>query len=257
MYNKVRGETMHKVYQRMEQLADHVASIKEVRCLLGLGSISSKDRLDEYSDIDFFLIVENGYKKRFMDHLDWLEAEPLVYTFQNTKDGYKAMYHDGIFAEFAIFDEEEIKTARFTGGKVFYQKDDFDLDLIKPKFEPKHREVNVNFNVNEALTNLYIGLLRNLRGEKSSAMSFIQSYAYGLAIELFPTVFEEVKLEVDPYVFERRIEKRFPDQKELLKSMRLGIEHNQLSAKNILYFLNKYFEVDDHMYKQIHNLISE
>ena len=246
---------MNKVLNRMEQLADHVANIKEVRCLLGLGSISSHDRLDDFSDIDFFLIVENGHKKRFMDKLDWLEVKPLVYTFQNTKDGYKAMYHDGIFAEFAIFDEEEMKTARFTGGKVFYQKDDFDLDLIKPKFEPKHREVDVNFNVNEALTNLYIGLLRDLRGEKSSAMSFIQSYAYGLSVELFPKVFDEETLEVDPYVFERRIEARFPNQKELLKSMRLGINHNQLSAKNILYFLSEHFEVNKDFYNQIHSLI--
>lgn len=246
---------MNKVLNRMEQLAAHVAKIKEVRCLLGLGSISSHDRLDNFSDIDFFLIVETGHKKRFMDKLDWLEVKPLVYTFQNTKDGYKAMYHDGIFAEFAIFDEEEIKTARFTGGKVFYQKDDFDLDLIKPKFEPKHREVDVNFNVNEALTNLYIGLLRDLRGEKSSAMSFIQSYAYGLSIELFPKVFDEETLEVDPYVFERRIEARFPNQKELLKSMRLGINHNQLSAKNILYFLNNHFEINKDFYNQILKMI--
>ncbi len=94
-----------------------------------------------------------------------------------------------MFAEFAVFDEEEMKTARFTGGTVYYHRDDFDLELVKPKFEPKHKEVNVDFNVNEAMTNLYIGLLRDLRGEKSSAMTFIQSYAYGLVIELFPKVF--------------------------------------------------------------------
>jgi hypothetical protein len=246
---------MNKVLKRMQELASHVSEIKEVRCLLGLGSIANHNRLDEYSDIDFFLIVENGHKHRFMDKLDWLEVKPLVYTFQNTKDGYKAMYDDGIFAEFAVFDEEEMKTARFTGGKVFYHKDDFDLELIKPKFEPKQKEVDITFNVNEAMTNLYIGLLRGLRGEKSSAMSFIQSYAYGLSIELFPKVFEETKLEVDPYVFERRIESRFPKQKELLASMRQGIKHNHASAKIILDFLNQHFEVNKDFYNQINDLI--
>jgi hypothetical protein len=246
---------MNKVYQRMLDLSEFVSDYDEVRCLLGLGSISVKDRLDNFSDIDFFLIVENGAKDKFISDLSWLEVKPLVFTFKNTKDGYKALYHDGVFAEFAVFDEEEMKTAKFTGGKVYYHKDDFDLEIVKPKFEPTFKEVNVNFNVNEALTNLYIGLLRDMRGEKSSAMTFIQSYAYGHSIELFPKVFDEEKLEIDPYVFERRIEVRFPKQKELLKSMRLGINHNQLSAKNILYFLNNHFEVNKDIHNQILKMI--
>ena len=246
---------MNKVYQRMIELKDHVSKIKEVRCLLGLGSISNLDRLDDFSDIDFFLIVENGQKEKYINDLSWLEVKPLVYTFKNTKDGYKALFHDGIFAEFAVFDEEEMKTARFTGGTVYYHKDDFDLEIVKPKFEPKFKEVNVNFNVNEALTNLYIGLLRDLRGEKSSAMTFIQSYAYGLVIELFPKVFDEEIIDVDPYVFERRIESRFPSQRNLLMSMRQGIEKNQESAKSILYFLDKHFEVNKDFHEHIQRLI--
>lgn len=246
---------MNKVYQRMNELKEHVAKIKEVRCLLGLGSISNQDRLDDFSDIDFFLIVENGQKSKFIDDLSWLEVKPLVYTFKNTIDGYKALFHDGVFAEFAVFDEEEMKTARFTGGKVYYHKDDFDLEIVKPKYEPKFKEVNVDFNVNEALTNLYIGLHRDMRGEKSSAMTFIQSYAYGLIIALFPKVFDEEMIDVDPYVFERRIETRFPNQKNLLMSMRQGIDKNQESAKEILYFLNEHFEVNEFLYKHIQALI--
>jgi hypothetical protein len=241
----------------MLDLSNFVKKHDEVRCLLGLGSISEKKRLDEYSDIDFFLIVENGEKERFINQLDWLEVEPLVYTFRNTKDGYKALYHDGVFAEFAVFDEEEMKTARFTGGTVYYHKDDFDLELVNPKFEPKHKEVNVDFNVNEAMTNLYIGLLRDLRGEKSSAMTFIQSYAYGLVIELFPKVFKEEKGSVDPYVFERRIEHRFPNQKDLLGSMRQGINNNKLSAKSILNFLESNFRVNSFFAEMIKKLISK
>lgn len=247
---------MNKVYQRMLDLSDFVSTYDQVRCLLGLGSVSEKDRLDQYSDIDFFLIVKNGYKERFIDQLDWLEVKPLVYTFRNTKDGYKALYHDGVFAEFAVFDEEEMKTARFTGGTVYYHKDDFDLELVKPKFEPKDKEVNVDFNVNEAMTNLYIGLLRDLRGEKSSAMTFIQSYAYSLAIELFPKVYKEEKTNIDPYVYERRIERRFPNQIGLLKSMRLGIDHNKASAKNILEFLNVNFSVSQEFYRHINDLLT-
>lgn len=249
-------DLMNKVLTRMLALKEEVSKYKEVRCLLGLGSLSNQDRLDDFSDIDFFLIVENGQKEKFINDLSWLEVEPLIYSFKNTRDGYKAMYHDGVFAEFAVFDEEEMKTAKFTGGKVFYHKEDFDLEIIKPKYEPKLKEVNVNFNINEALTNLYIGLLRDLRGEKSSAMTFIQSYAYGLTIELFPKVFDEEKNEIDPYVFERRIETRFPNQKALLMSMRQGINKNKESAKAILDFLNSNFSVNKIFREKLVSLIN-
>ena len=39
---------MNKVLKHMQELASHVSKIKEVRCLLGLGSIANHDRLDEY-----------------------------------------------------------------------------------------------------------------------------------------------------------------------------------------------------------------
>ena len=250
-------ELMNKVLKRMLALKEHVSKYKEVRCLLGLGSMSNQNRLDEFSDIDFFLIVENGQKEKFINDLRWLEVEPLIYSFKNTRDGYKAMYHDGVFAEFAVFDEEEMKTARFTGGKVYYHKEDFDLEIVKPKFEPKLKDVDVNFNINEALTNLYIGLLRDLRGEKSSAMTFIQSYAYGLVIELFPKVFDEETSDLDPYVFERRIESRFPSQLELIKSMRQGISYNKASARSILDFLESSFILNSAFSNSIKKLIND
>lgn len=242
---------MNTVYQRMQKLSKFVSTHEEVRCLLGLGSISDKERLDIYSDIDFFLIVKNGFKERFLNQLDWLEVEPITYSFKNTRDGYKVLYHDGVFAEFAVFDEDEMKTAKFTEGTVFYHKDDFDLELVVSKIDSKQKDVDVNFNINEAMTNLYVGVMRELRGEKSSAMTFIQDYAYRLVIELFPSVFEEENVSRDPFVFERRIEQRFPNQKELLASMRLGINQNKASAKNILKFLKEHFDVDQELHKHI------
>ena len=83
---------------RMERIGRSVAEKDGTLMLLALGSIGQEtERLDEYSDLDFFLIVEDGQKARFIDQLDWLEVEPLHYQFQNTKDGHKIMYQDGIY----------------------------------------------------------------------------------------------------------------------------------------------------------------
>ncbi|MFD1903107.1 hypothetical protein ACFSQ7_01575 [Paenibacillus rhizoplanae] len=48
-----------------------------------MGSVGVElERMDEYSDLDFFVIVEAGQKKRYIDRLDWLEETyPLAYAF--------------------------------------------------------------------------------------------------------------------------------------------------------------------------------
>src|SRR5512137_1753520 len=74
--------------------------------LLGLGSVGLEtDRLDEFSDLDFFAIVEDGHKARYIEDLDWLSAAcPIAYHFRNTVDGHKLLFSDGVFAEFAVFE---------------------------------------------------------------------------------------------------------------------------------------------------------
>jgi hypothetical protein len=61
--------------------------------LLALGSAGlERQRLDRYSDLDFFVIVAQGYKVHYIESLDWLA------------DGHKALMTDGIFCEFAVFE---------------------------------------------------------------------------------------------------------------------------------------------------------
>ena len=57
------------------------------------------DRIDIYSDLDFFAIVEEGYKQAYIDSLEWLgDVHPIAYQFRNTVDGYKLLFADGIFS---------------------------------------------------------------------------------------------------------------------------------------------------------------
>ena len=67
----------------------------------GLGR-AELGRLDDYSDLDFFVVVEPGHKLNFIQQLDWLTVPALIaYAFRNTTDGYKVLYEDGVFCEFA------------------------------------------------------------------------------------------------------------------------------------------------------------
>ena len=62
----------------------NIANYDDCLCLLGLGSMSETFRMDEFSDMDFFLIVKNGTKPYFMKNLEWLAFDEIVY-FQFSK----------------------------------------------------------------------------------------------------------------------------------------------------------------------------
>src|SRR5947208_13451578 len=111
---KLRGIILMQTTQRLLQRLDAIgASLKEsghALALLGLGSVGLEtERLDDYSDLDFFVIVKPGWKTRYIARLDWLSTLcSLAYVFRNTVDGYYVLFEDGLFCEFAVFEAHEL-----------------------------------------------------------------------------------------------------------------------------------------------------
>jgi hypothetical protein len=238
-------------------MISHFKTDDHILCFLGLGSLANQSRLDDYSDLDFFLIVEKGYKPSYLESISWLDVKPIAYQFKNTRDGYKVLYEDGVFLEFAVFEESELKAADYSPGKILYMKEGFNVSLVEKPLKEKNLTPS-DFRVNEILTNLYIGLLRHHRGEVASAHAFIQVYAMHHIYHLLPTIYKEnIEIEKDQYVAERRIEFRVKDKNHLLSTMMQGYAHNQASAKAILDFISKHFEVNEHLKNAILKLIQE
>ncbi len=74
--------------------------------LLGLGSVGRDlHRLDEHSDADFFVVVDDAATRdRYLADIDWLEAaHPVVWSFENSDAGRKALLEGDLFAEYAVF----------------------------------------------------------------------------------------------------------------------------------------------------------
>jgi hypothetical protein len=96
----------HLLLSRLDEIGAALARSNKALALIGLGSAGLEtDRLDRYSDLDFFAIVENGRKRDFLDGLSWLgDIRPIAYSFRNTPDGHKVLFEDGVFCEFAVFD---------------------------------------------------------------------------------------------------------------------------------------------------------
>ncbi len=67
---------------RLEEIGRALEQTDHTLALIGLGSVGLElERLDDYSDLDFFVIVEAGYKAAFMQDLSWLKAVHPVATY--------------------------------------------------------------------------------------------------------------------------------------------------------------------------------
>lgn len=223
--------------------------------LLGVGSVGIEtERLDEYSDLDFFVIVKQGEKKRFIDQLDWLEeTHPLAYSFKNTDDGYKILFEDGIYGEYAVFEEWELANISYKGGRVVWKDSTYGqlVPANSANLIPSIRKDSLDFSLNEALTNLYVGLGRFARGERLSAMRFVQSYAIDSILSVLHLLEAEVDYYPDPFGNERRLEKRYPRFAEIIGDMMQGYDRVPESALCILNYLEEVYPVNRRLSDEI------
>ncbi|NLG74132.1 MAG: hypothetical protein GX495_19085 [Chloroflexi bacterium] len=233
--------------QRLDEIGRSLSLSGHALALLGLGSSGQETaRLDEFSDLDFFAIVEPGYKQAYIDDLSWLHAvQPLAYTFRNTPDGYKVLFADQVFAEFAVFEPAELARIPFSAGRVIWRDPRLDDELLAPT--SPHQEPAGDgqaWHLGEALTNLYVGMLRYRRGEKLSALRFVQVYALDHVLALAAKTEAEQPAFVDHFAGERRVEQRFPLLAARLADFQQGYNRTPQSALAILAFLEQHFDVE-------------
>ena len=232
---------------RLNEIGASLAQSNKAVALIGLGSVGVEvDRLDDFSDLDFFAIVETGLKSEFLDHLGWLSSIcPIVYSFRNTPDGYKLLFEDGVFCEFAVFEEPELRHIPFAPGRIVWKRPGVSDALALPQLASNVQEnPTLEWSLGEALTNLYVGVCRFRRGEKLSAFRLIQCYAVDRVLELAERIEPSTRSPRDVFAPERRYEQRHPSIAEALPSFMQGYERNIESARAILDFLERHFEVD-------------
>ncbi len=253
--------------QRLDQIGESISKKPSALALIGLGSVGIElERLDQFSDLDFFVIVKQGSKVDYLENLSWLtDIAPVAYYFANTKDGFKLLYEDGVFCEFALFDDAELQGAVFSSGRIIWKAEGVaDAIGIPQRTSRQAQSRSIEWLIGEALTNIYIGLLRNARGEKLSAMRFIQGHAVDRILELAEAVetacpredVGAVSISTDPFSQDRRFEQRFPNMALHLPKLLQGYSKNRESALAALLFLDAHFEINLGMKQVILELCS-
>jgi hypothetical protein len=197
---------------RLAALATELCRRDDAMALLALGSVGVEThRLDAFSDLDFFVLVKDGAKARYINNLDWLAAaHPLVWHFQNTADGHKALMSDGVFCEFAVFEVHELSRIPYAPGRFVWRRDEVDESLATSRQALPGRH-GADWLVGEALSNLMIGLQRHARGEKLAAMRAIQVHALDRVLEFLEqrqAERQDASVSRDAYNVDRRIEAR-------------------------------------------------
>jgi hypothetical protein len=236
---------------RLDAIARSVERSGHGLALFALGSAGLEvGRLDEYSDLDFFVIVEDGHKQQYIENLDWLASiAPIVFEYRNTMDGHKILYQDGVFCEFAVFEKHELERIPFAPGRVIWKRSDIDDAIALPArdYSLPAGSTSTEWLLGEVLSNLYAGMCRFRRGEKLAAASLIQESAVAGLIDLYELSAGRAMKGRDPFSNKRRFEKRHVEFAALLPKFTQGYERSPQSANEILNYLSAHYTVNEAM----------
>jgi hypothetical protein len=246
-----------ELLDRLDAIGQSLAQTDHALALIGLGSAGlERERLDAWSDLDFFAVVAEGRKAEYMDNLDWLSrVAPIAFRFANTVDGFKLLFADGIFCEFAVFEPRELSGIPFAPGRIVWKRPGVEEALSRPA-HPRARPAarSREWLLGEALTNLYVGLGREQRGERLTALRYIQGYAVDRALELIEQDDPSPSSSPDPFALERRFERRHPDAAARLGEWLQGYERNAASALALLAWLESRYDINRAMAEAIRRL---
>lgn len=228
--------TPEHLLARLQAIGHALRDSGHALALIGLGSVGlERERLDTWSDLDFFVVVEPGHKARYVERLDWLAAaHPLAWHCRNTADGHKALMADSVFCEFAVFEPAELDTIPFAPGAVVWKAAGVDERIATPRRAlPSASPPDEAWIVGEALSCLYVGLQRWHRGERLSAARFVQGHAVDRLLEL-DALRSGPQPGADPFNRERRLEARSPALAAELPALVLGYAHTPAAALALL-----------------------
>ena len=245
---------------RLEDIGHSLERSGHALALIGLGSVGNElERLDEYSDLDFFAIIEEGFKQQYLHNLDWLASVcPIAFCYRNTVDGHKVLFIDDVFAEFAVFEPAELAHIPFSPGRIVWKRPEVSDALAVPQYlSAQPATASTEWLLGEALSNLYCGLCRWHRGERLSAARLIQVEAVNRTLELAKQLYSEQPFARDTYNDQRRFEKRYPELAQELPHFIQGYDRSPAATRAILFFLERNFAVSEAMVRVIRDLAGD
>lgn len=147
--------------------------------LVLLGSAADAMRRDEWSDHDFFILLEPGALD-LRDDLSWFpRADTIVLTASEGTIGRVVVYEDGHVMEFAVGTEAELAIVRVNRHRIIYDGDGALTRVIEHAVaRPPAAAEDVSANdIRLFLVKILIGVGRIRRGEVLNGARFVRAWA--------------------------------------------------------------------------------
>lgn len=160
-----------------DALAQCAHEHEDVLGLVLVGSAADTERVDEWSDHDFFLIVKVGVGEAMRKDLSWLpNHEDVVIAARETAHGLKVVYRNGHVLEFAVFEDPELELASVNYWAVPVDKTNITsrVQALEAKTHGAPFEEEKEWGLFLALILIAVGRAR--RGEVLIAGQAIRSY---------------------------------------------------------------------------------
>lgn len=183
--------------------------------LLGSASEGGEHRRDEWSDHDFFAIIEEGRGSELRAALDWLpDSENVVLSAREGGIGFVAVYGDGHVFEFALAEASELVGVVVGDATVVADNDSGVTAKLVAAGQADATAGDTSDPENEArlfLVKILIGMGRINRGEVLNGGQFIRTWAVNHLLRAirarFPGEAPDARDKIDPT---RRFEKDYP-----------------------------------------------
>lgn len=239
MSDRAIGPAVQHLLGRLDAIGARLEKQDGALALLGLGSVGLDVwRADRFSDLDFFVIAEADTAVCLREDLSWLASvETLSFAHRNTADGWKVLFADGIFGEFAVFSPEQLANIPFQPGRIIWSREGVDVKTLKPTRQAV--PTDFTWTVSEALTCIYVGLCRFRRGEVLASHRMIQGHALDLVLTLI-WASHEGEQRGDPFNPSRRAELIWPDRRAWLRQACAGYGQSIEAAQILLTELHRF-----------------
>lgn len=196
------------------RLIESVARNDDVEGLVLLGSTAAVERVDEWSDHDFYLVVREGEQERFRTDLGWLpDCNDIAIAVRETEHGLKVVYRDGAVLEFAVASGPDVSTFGGSPYAVVLDRTDVAARMESAPTQPDPQPIDSLREFRLFLSLVLIGVGRARRGEELAGGQLVRTYA---AERLLKVLGEELgtsetpTASPDPYNVFRRFELNHP-----------------------------------------------
>jgi len=224
----MRAGVRERSLRRMDEISAYYAAQSGVLAVALFGSNANRSQFDDYSDLDFLVFVESGAKTRLiaeareLEQLGEIAALRVVYD-----DAVELLFSDGVLCDFGIVTPEQLSTFPHGEGRYLWQRPGWQAVDLSAR-EPMRKSAQELEE--EALFHLYVGLLREQRGEKAAALDEIQNKAAGCMLSILE------KNRADVFSPLRRAEAMV--SQDTLSRMMPGYGHTLDSAAYVLELLS-------------------